>query len=236
MFNRRLLIDSGGEQQTYSVLEIHVDTPDGDHVRSARVELTYNGESNLANTDNIGIAVFYGVPTGTEISYTITAEGYNAATGKCIIPTDVEYETEYVVLSPIVVTPEPSLPTNETVLWKGSNENAFTITIPPGVKVLKITTENAYVNEVVDPNMPRYIGVTGGKTYNMCWTAVKEGNIPEPEYLEVQVCRYNSSSDFKQWVISCAGDAPEGTFTTDIQIIMSYSASINGVTPNVSDY
>lgn len=101
MFNRRLLIDSGGEQQTYSVLEIHVDTPDGGHVRSARVELTYNGESNLANTDNKGIAVFYGVPTGTEISYTITAAGYNAATGKWIIPTDVEYETEYVVLSRI---------------------------------------------------------------------------------------------------------------------------------------
>lgn len=84
------------------MLEIHVDTPDGGHVRSARVELTYNGESNLANTDNKGIAVFYGVPTGTEISYTITAAGYNAATGKWIIPTDVEYETEYVVLSPLV--------------------------------------------------------------------------------------------------------------------------------------
>lgn len=100
MFKRRLLIDSGGKQQTYSVLEIHVDTPDGGHVRSARVELTYNGESKLANTDNKGIAVFYGVPTGTEISYTITALGYNAATGKLIISTDVEYETEYVVLSP----------------------------------------------------------------------------------------------------------------------------------------
>lgn len=84
------------------MLEIHVDTPDGGHVRLARVELTYNGESNLANTDNKGIAVFYGVPTGTEISYTITAAGYNAATGKWIIPTDVEYETEYVVLSPLV--------------------------------------------------------------------------------------------------------------------------------------
>lgn len=102
MFNRRLLIDSGREQQTYSALEIHVDTPDGGHVRSARVELTYNGESNLANTDITGIAVFYGVPTGTEIFYTITAAGYNAATGKWIIPTDVEYETEYVVLSPLV--------------------------------------------------------------------------------------------------------------------------------------
>lgn len=230
MFNRRLLLsDSGGKIPTYASLEIHVDTPDGGHVRSARVELTYNGESNLANTDNKGIAVFYGVPTGTEISYTITAAGYNAATGKWIIPTDVEYETEYVVLSPL-------LPTKETVLWKGSAENAFTITIPAGVKVLKITTENTYVNEFVDPNLPRYIGVTGGKTYNILWATVEEGNIPEPEYLGVQVQRYNSSSNWKQWVSSNAGDAVEGASTTNIQIIMSYSASINGVTPNVLDY
>lgn len=211
------------------MLEIHVDTPDGDHVRSARVELTYNGESNLANTDNKGIAVFYGVPTGTEISYTITAAGYNAATGKWIIPTDVEYETEYVVLS-------HQLPTNETVLWKGSNENAFTITIPAGVKVLKITTESAYVNEFVDPNLPRYIGVTGGKTYNISWATVEEGNILEPEYWGVQVLRYNGSSGFKQWVNSCEGDPVDGASITDIQVIMSYSASINGVTPNFLDY
>lgn len=121
-------------------------------------------------------------------------------------------------------------------MWKGSTGNAFTITIPPGVKVLKITTENTYVNEFVDPNLPRYIGVTGGKTYNMRWTTVEEGIIPEPEYWEVQVYRYNSSSDFKQWVSSSAGDAIEGATTTNIQIIMSYSASINGVTPNVLDY
>jgi hypothetical protein len=193
------------------------------------VELIYNGESNLANTDNKGIAVFYGVPTGTEISYTITAAGYNAATGKWIIPTNVEYKTEYVVLS-------PSLPTKETVLWKGSTDDPFTITIPPGVKVLKITTENTYVNEFVDPNLPGYIGVTGGKTYNMRWTTVMEGKISDPEYWAVEVYRYNSYSDFKLWVNSYAGDAGEGAITTNIQIIMSYSASINGVTPNVLDY
>lgn len=133
-------------------------------------------------------------------------------------------------------TPEPPLPTKETVLWKGNTENAFTITIPPGVKVLKITTENTYVNEFVDPNLPIYIGVTGDKTYNMHWATVKEGNIPEPEYWEVQVYSYNSSSNFKQWVNSCKGDAVEGASITNIQIIMSYSASINGVTPNVLDY
>lgn len=121
-------------------------------------------------------------------------------------------------------------------MWKGSTVNAFTITIPPGVKVLKITTESTYVNEFVDPNLPRYIGVTGGKTYNMRWAIVEEGGIPEPEYWAVQVYGYNSSSDFKQWVNSSEGDAVEGAFTTNIQIIMSYSASINGVTPNVLDY
>lgn len=133
-------------------------------------------------------------------------------------------------------TSEPPLPTKETVLWKGSSENAFTITIPPGVKVLKITTENTYVNKFVYPNLPRYIGVTGGKTYNMRWSTVEEGSVSDPEYWDVTVYRYNSSSDFKQWVNSYAGDAIERTISTNIQIIMSYSASINGVTPNLLDY
>lgn len=133
-------------------------------------------------------------------------------------------------------TSEPPLPTKETVLWKGIAVDAFTITIPPGVKVLKITTEDTYVNEIVDPNLPRYIGVTGGKTYTISWAAVEEGREPDPEYWEVQVNLYNSSSGFKQWVNSYAGDAPDGSIMKSIQIIMSYSASINGVTPNVLDY
>lgn len=133
-------------------------------------------------------------------------------------------------------TSEPPLPTKETVLWKGNTVNTFNITIPPGVKVLKITTENTYVNGFVDPNLPRYIGVTGGKTYKMRRATVKEGSIPEPEYWEVQVYRYKHSSYFEQWVSSVAGDPVEGAITADIQIIMSYSASINGVTPNVLGY
>lgn len=121
-------------------------------------------------------------------------------------------------------------------MWKGISENTFTITIPPGVKVLKITTESSYVNEQVDPNMPRYIGVTGGKTYNMDWAFVEEGNGSDPEYWWVFVERYNSSSDYKLWVNSSVGDSMVDAYTTNIQIIMSYSASINGVTPNVLDY
>lgn len=133
-------------------------------------------------------------------------------------------------------TSEPPLPTMETVLWKGTKVKNFTITIPPGVKVLKITTESTYVDEYVEPMLPRYIGVTGGKTYKIGWGEVNEGVIPEPEYWEVEVCRYNSSSDYKYWVNSYGGDAIEGAMTTNYQIIMSYSASINGVTPNVLDY
>lgn len=133
-------------------------------------------------------------------------------------------------------TSEPPLPTKETVLWKGSTVNGFTITIPPGVKVLKITTDDDYTNESVEPILPRYVGVTSGKTYNILRATVKEGAVSEPAYSEVLVLRYNSSSDSKKWVHSYSGEAPEGEITTNVQTIMSYSASINGVTPNVLDY
>lgn len=121
-------------------------------------------------------------------------------------------------------------------MWKGNSENAFTITIPPGVKVLKIATEENSINGYVNPNLPRYIGVTGGKTYNIRWATVEQGNAPNLRFWGVQVYRYNSSSDFKYWVSSYAGDTYEGTFITRVKMIMSYSASINGVTPNVLDY
>lgn len=104
------------------------------------------------------------------------------------------------------------------------------------MKVLKITTEDAYVNDFFGPDLPRYIGVTGGRTYNIRWATVEKGVIPEPEYWGIEVLRYNSSSDFKEWVALSSGDAVEGIGTTKVQIIMSYSASINGVTPNVLDY
>lgn len=133
-------------------------------------------------------------------------------------------------------TSEPPLPTKETVLWKGNTENAFTITIPPGVKVLKIATESTHVNKFVYPDLPRYIGVTGGKTYNIRWASIEKGVVPDPECWEVEVYTYNSSSNLYQWVGSYVGYAPQGIGTSDFQIIMSYSASINGVTPHVLDY
>lgn len=62
MINRRLLI--WGKPQTYSILEIHVDEADGGHISAARVEIAYDGKSNIANTDNKGIALFSNIPSG----------------------------------------------------------------------------------------------------------------------------------------------------------------------------
>lgn len=219
MFNRRLLIDSGGEQQTYSVLEIHVDTPDGGHVQSARVELTYNGESNLANTDNKGIAVFYGVPTGTEISYTITAAGYNAATGKWIIPTDVEYETEYVVLT-------KPLPASDTDLWAttAADENGFydtfDITIPAGVNVI-------YVGGGINGSIvgePCYCSMfSSTKTW---FTFSGEDSVGGSTYVGVTPLKtYRVTVDYSSEIDGTGGSA-----------FIRYSQRINGVTPNVLDY
>lgn len=219
MFNRRLLIDSGGKPQTYSALEIHVDTPDGDHVRSARVELTYNGESNLANTDNKGIAVFYGVPTGTEISYTITAAGYNAATGKWIIPTDAEYETEYVVLT-------KPLPASDTDLWattaadEAGFYDTFDITIPAGVNVI-------YVGGGINSS------VVGEPCYCSMFSSTKtwfnfsgEDSAGGTTYVGVTPLKtYRVTVDYSSEIGGTGGSA-----------FIRYSQRINGVTPNVLDY
>lgn len=143
MFNRRLLIDSGGEQQTYSVLEIHVDEADGSHISAARVEIAYDGKSNVANTDNKGIALFSNIPTGIEITYNISKLGYNTASGTWIIGTAVEYETEYVVLT-------KPLPAEDTNLWSttaaddGGFYGTFDITIPAGVNVIYVGGRNKW--------------------------------------------------------------------------------------------
>lgn len=99
MINRRLLIYGVPKA---AALEIHVEEADGGYISVARVEIAYDGKSYIANTDNKGIAVFSNIPTGTEITYNISKLGYNTASGTWIIDTDVEYETEYVVLSPLV--------------------------------------------------------------------------------------------------------------------------------------
>lgn len=219
MFNRRLLIDLGGKQQTYSVLEIHVETPDGGYVRSARVELTYNGESNLSNTDNKGIAVFYGIPTGTEIAYTITAAGYNAATGTWIIDTDVEYETEYVILT-------RPLPASDTDLWAttAADEDGFydtfDITIPAGVNVI-------YVGGGINGNESGEPCYCGMKSTTKSWFySAGENSVGATTYVGVTPLKtYRVTVDYGAEVSGYGGSA-----------FIRYSQRINGVTPSVSDY
>lgn len=217
MFNRRLLIDSGGAvPQTYSVLEIHVDTADGSHISSARVEITYNGKSNTASTDNKGIAVFYGVPTGTEITYNISQPGYNTVSGTWIIGTDVEYETKYVVLT-------KPLPSEDTNLWY-SNEygyyGEFDITIPAGVTVL-------------------FIGVTvnGGENGEPCHASM-ESKTKQWFYVggedRVETERYIGVTPLKTYHITADYDSELGA--TYGYAFIRYSQRINGVTPNVLDY
>lgn len=219
MFNRRLLIDSGVEQQTYSVLEIHVDTPYGDHVRSARVEVTYNGEIKLSYTNGLGIAIFYGVPTGTEISYTITAEGYNAASGTWIIGTDVEYDPEYVVLT-------KALPASDTDLWtttaadEAGFYDTFDITIPAGVKVI-------YVGGGINGSIvgePCYCSMSSStKTW---FSFSGENSAGGTRYVGVTPLKtYRVTVDY--------GSEIDGT---DGYAYIRYSQRINGVTPNVLDY
>lgn len=219
MFNRRLLIDSGGEQQTYSVLEIHVDEADGSHISAARVEIAYDGKSNLANTDNKGIAVFYGVPTGTEISYTITAAGYNTAPGTWIIDTDVEYDTEYVVLTKL-------LPAEDTNLWSttaaddGGFYGTFDITIPAGVNVIHAGGEinGSIVGEYCYCSM-----YSSTKTW---FSAAGEDSAGATNYIGVTPQKnYRITVDYSAEVSGTGGSA-----------FIRYSQRINGVTPDVLDY
>lgn len=99
MFNRRLLLsDSGGEIPTYASLEFHVENSSGKPIRSALVEVNYNGETNIATTDKKGVAYFE-VQTNILISYTVTSAGYNAKKGTLTVETGTAYEVEYVTLT-----------------------------------------------------------------------------------------------------------------------------------------
>lgn len=219
MFNRRLLIDSWVEQQTYSVLEIHVDMPNGGHISSARVELTYNGKSNVANTDNKGIALFSNIPTGKKITYKITQVGYNAASGTWIIDTDVEYETKYVVLT-------KPLPASDTDLWattaadEAGFYDTFDITIPAGVKVI-------YVGGGINGSIvgePCHCSMSSSKKTWFSFSG--EDSVGGTTYVGVTpLKKYRVTVDYSSEIDGTGGSA-----------FIRYSQRINGVTPKVLDY
>lgn len=183
MFNRRLLLsDSGGKIPTYASLEFHVENSSGSPIRSAQVEVNYNGETNIATTDNKGVAYFE-VQTNILISYTVTSAGYNAKKGTLTVETGTAYKVEYVTLT----TP---LPSQDTDLWYSGDSGYYgtvKITIPDGVKVLFVgaTVEGGESGEPAYARMEsttktwfnvggedrisaeRLIGVTPNKTYSV---------------------------------------------------------------------
>lgn len=220
MFNRRLLINSGGTPpQTHSVLEVHVDTADGSHIVFAWVKITYNGQSIINGTDNKGIAVFENVPTGTEIIYNISKPEYNTASGTWIIDTDVEYETEYVILT-------KPLPAEDTNLWSttAADEDGFydtfDITIPAGVNVI-------YVGGGINGS------ITGEYCYCSMYSSTKtwfsasgEDSAGATKYIGVTPQKkYRITVDYSSEVDGTGGSA-----------FIRYSQRINGITPNVLDY
>lgn len=214
MTRRSILTASGG--QTYSVLEIHVDTPEGGHISSARVEIAYDGNSNIGMTDNKGIALFSDIPTGKEITYEITKAGYNAASGTWIIDTDVEYETKYVVLT----NPLPSKDTNLWYLDKYEYHGSFDITIPAGVTVL-------FVGAAVD----------GGESGELCYVSMQSKTeqwfyVDGEESAEAQT--YIGVTPLKKYHITVDYETEFGALYG--HAFIKYSQRINGVTPNVLDY
>lgn len=219
MFNRRLLIDSRGKPQTYSILEIHVDEADGGHISAAHVEIAYDGKSNIANTDNKGIALFSNIPTGTEITYNISKIGYNTASGTWIIDADVEYETEYVVLT-------KPLPAEDTNLWAttAADEDGFTdtisIMIPAGVNVI-------YVGGGINSNEsgdPCYCGM---KSTSKSWFyAAGVNSVGATQYIGVTPQKmYRVTVDYGAELSGYGGSA-----------FIRYSQRINAIKPNVLDY
>lgn len=219
MFNRRLLIDSRGKPQTYSILEIHVDEADGGHISAAHVEIAYDGKSNIANTDNKGIALFSNIPTGTEITYNISKIGYNTASGTWIIDADVEYETEYVVLT-------KPLPAEDTDLWSTPSGNMGDffenkdIIIPANVNVILVGgTVNSNEN--------------GDYVYVRLWTGSKSW-IDASDIDRVAASQYIGVTPGKRYAINIDLGSSTGNNYTSAYI--KYSQRINAVKPTVLDY
>ena len=59
-----------------TTLEFDIDQPGGSSLPGAKITISYNGETVIKTSDNKGLAIFYEVPTNTDIPYTVTASGY----------------------------------------------------------------------------------------------------------------------------------------------------------------
>lgn len=86
MFTRRLLFNGAeGGNTPPTTLEFDIDQPGGSSLPGAKITISYNGETVTKTADNKGLAVFYEVPTNTDIPYTVIASGYADYTGSVTI-------------------------------------------------------------------------------------------------------------------------------------------------------
>lgn len=216
MFNRRLLIYSGGEKiPPHASLEFHVKNSSGSPIRSAQVEVNYNGETNIETTDNNGVAYFE-VQTNIFISYTVTSAGYNEKKGTLTVETGTAYKVEYVTLT----TPVPSQDTDLWYTGDAGYDDTINITIPDGVNVL-------------------YVGATvaGGEIGEPCYALMESTtktwfNMSGENSLSAD--QIMGVTPNKTYSVHISYDSELGSVYG--YAFIRYSQGINNLTPTVTDY
>lgn len=100
-----------------TTLEFDIDQPGGSSLPGAKITISYNGETVTKTSNNKGLAIFYEVPTNTDIPYTVTAFGYADYTGSVNIAPG-EYGWVNIAMSQLQPQGEETLFVG---LWGGSN-------------------------------------------------------------------------------------------------------------------
>lgn len=129
-----------------------------------------------------------------------------------------------VITSDVTVgaTLEASVPTTETILLSTMDVNTtVTITVPAGVKVLKVEGDVYHEHE---GEVALYVYSVNGKKY---WLSLWN-------YESVYDIWYVGVTPNKSYTLKLSTDSETGTESGSVTI--SYSQSINNQTPKVTDY
>lgn len=119
-------------------------------------------------------------------------------------------------------TLEASVPTTETSLLSTIDVNTtVTITVPAGVKVLKVEGDVYHEHE---GEVALYVYSVNGKKY---WLSLWDHG-------SVYGSRYIGVTPNKSYTLKLSADSETGTESGGVTI--SYSQSINNQTPSVTDY
>lgn len=119
-------------------------------------------------------------------------------------------------------TLEASVPTTETILLSTMDVNTtVTITVPAGVKVLKVDGDVYHEDE---GEVTLYVYSVNGKKY---WLSLLG-------YEDAYGITYVGVTPNKSYTLKLSTDSETGTESGSVTI--SYSQSINNQTPKVTDY